>query len=122
MKYIMSVVLGSMLFAVDAHTLRAEDQDDVHPYLTEKFFVDLGAYFPNREVQFRVNGTLDAPNDNIDFGREFELDKSDETFALNFGWRFGEKWELATQYFTSSGGRSAVLDEDIEWGDVVFEQ
>ena len=69
MKYIISIVLVSMLFAVDAQSLRAEDQDDIHPYLTEKFFVDLGAFFPNREVQFRVNGTLDAPNDNIDFGR-----------------------------------------------------
>jgi len=122
MKYIMSVVLVSMLFAVDAQSLRAEDQDDVHPYLSEKFFVDLGAYFPNREVQFRVNGTLDAPNDNIDFGREFELGDSDQIFSLNFGWRFGEKWELGTQYFDASNGGGAVLEEDVEWGDVVFEQ
>ena len=122
MKYIMSIVLVSMLFAVDAQSLRADEQDDIHLYLTEKFFVDLGAYFLNREVQFRVNGTLDAPNDNIDFGREFELGESEQIFSLNFGWRFGEKWELGTQYFDASNGGGAVLEEDVEWGDVVFEQ
>ena len=122
MKVVISIVLVSMLFAVDTHALRAEDQDDVHPYLTQEFFVDLGMYFPNRTVAFQINGSLDTPNDIIDFQRDFELDRSDETFALNFGWRFGEKWELATQYFRSSGGRKAVLEEDIEWGDVVFEQ
>jgi len=122
MKYIMSVVLVSMLFAVDAHTLRAEDQDDVHPYLTEKFFVDLGAYFPNREVQFQVDGTLAGQNADIDFETAFGLDKSDQTFSLNFGWRFGEKWELGAQYFDASTGDGAVLEEDVEWGDVVFEQ
>jgi len=115
-------VLVSMFFAVDAQSLRADVQDDVHPYLTQEFFVDLGMYFPNRTVAFQVNGSLDTPNDIIDFHRDLELDRSDETFALNFGWRFGEKWELATQYFKSSGGRKAVLEEDIEWGDVVFEQ
>jgi hypothetical protein len=122
MKYSLGVVLISMLFAVNAQSLHAEEQVDVHPYLTEKFFVDLGVYFPNREVQFHVKGTLDVPNDNIDFEEEFELDKSDQTLSLNFGWRFGEKWELGAQYFDSSNGDGAVLEEDVEWGDVVFEQ
>ncbi len=41
MKNVIGVVLFSMLFAVDAQSLRAEEQDDIHPYLTEKFFVDM---------------------------------------------------------------------------------
>ena len=69
MKYVMSIVLLSMLFAVDTHALRAEDQVDVHPYLAQEFFVDLGVYFPNRTVGFRVDGSLDTPNDIIDFQR-----------------------------------------------------
>ena len=122
MKSLMSVVLVSMLFAVDTGALRAEVEDDVHPYLTDKFFVDLGMYFPNREVQFRVNGTLDTPNDIIDFESEVGLGKSDQIFSLNFGWRFGEKWELEAQYWAISTGENAVLESDVEWRDVVFEQ
>ena len=121
-KNVMGVVLFSMLIAVDAQSLHAEEQDDIHPYLTEKFFIDLGAYFPNREVQFRVDGSLNLPNDPIDFGGDLAVDKSDQMLSLNFGWRFGEKWELGTQYFDSSNDRTAVLEEDIEWEDVVFEQ
>ncbi len=122
LKNVIGVVLFSMLFAVDAKSLRAEEQDDIHPYLTAEFFVDLGVYFPSREVQFQVDGLLTGPNDDIDFEGEFGLDKSDQTFSLNFGWRFGEKWELGAQYFDASNGGGAVLEEDVEWGDVVFEQ
>ncbi len=121
-KNLMGVVLFSMLFAVDTQSLRAEEQNDIHPYLTEKFFVDLGVFFPSREVQFQVDGTLGMPNDDIDFDTEFGLDKTDEIFSLNFGWRFGEKWELGAQYFDASTGSGAVLEEDVEWEDVVFEQ
>jgi len=118
----MSIVLVSMLFAVDTDALRAEVQNEIHPYLTDKFFVDVGGYFPNREIQFQVDGTLDAPNDIIDFESEFGLKNSDRTFALNFGWRFGEKWQLGAQHWAASTGEEAVLESDVEWGDVVFEQ
>jgi len=121
-KNLMGVVLIGMLFAIDAQSLRAEEQSEIHPYLTETFFVDLGVYFPSREVRFQVDGTLAGQNADIDFETEFGLDKSDQTFSLNFGWRFGEKWELGVQYFDASSGDSAVLEEDVEWADVVFEQ
>ena len=121
-KYSLGVVVFSMLFAVEPQSLWAEEQNDIHPYLTETFFVDLGAYFPDRNVQLQVNGSLTAPNAPINFETEFGLDNSDQTFSLNFGWRFGEKWELGAQYFDVSSGGDTVLQEDIEWGDVVFEQ
>jgi hypothetical protein len=122
MKNVMGVVLFSMLFAADTDALRAEVQDDIHPYLKDKFFVDLGVYFPNREIQFQVDGTLGTPNEDIDFETEFGLDDSDQRFSLNFGWRFGEKWELGAQYFDGTNSADATLEEDVEWGDVVFEQ
>jgi len=122
MKSVMGVVLFSMLFVVDTNALRAEVRDDIHPYLTDTFFVDLGVYFPNREVKFQVDGTLDTPNDIIDFESEVGLRKSDQIFSLNFGWRFGEKWELEAQYWAISTGEESVLESDVEWRDVVFEQ
>jgi hypothetical protein len=45
---------------------------------------------------------------------------SDELFSVNFGWRFGEKWQLEGQYFAASGTRGAALEEDVEWKDVIF--
>lgn len=102
--------------------LRAEEHGDVHPYLTQKFILDTGVYFPDRETRISVDGPTVGANEEIDFQSEFGLDRSDETFSLNFGWRFGKKWELGAQYFELSGTRGATLDEDIEWNDVVFGQ
>jgi hypothetical protein len=56
----------------------------------------------------------------INFQSDLQDTRSDEIFSLNFGWRFGEKWQLGGQYFSSKGSREAVLEEDVEWGGLVF--
>ena len=118
----MGILLVSIFLIADTELLQAAEGDDVHPYLTQKFVLDTGVYFPDRKTGISVAGPVTGPNDPIDLEAQFGLDRSDETFSLNFGWRFGKKWELAAQYFQSSGDRSITLDEDIEWRDVVFGQ
>jgi hypothetical protein len=122
MKYAKKVFLLSVFIVAGTQLLHAEEHGDVHPYLTQKFILDTGVYFPDRELKISVDGPVGGPNEEINFQREFSLDRSDETFSLNFGWRFGKKWELGAQYFESSGARGRTLDEDIEWNDVVFGQ
>lgn len=112
-----------MLFAsVLASSAFAQEGRDLHPLLTEKFSVDVGVYFPDREVEIGVDGSaaLVGQQRDIDFSENFGLRKRDDLFALDFGWRFGEKWEIGAQYFESDGQRQAVLEEDVEWGDFVF--
>ncbi len=118
MKSLVSLLLLFALLAT--HSLRAQEQRDLHPYLTEKFFIDAGVFFPERSMKISVNGTVAGPGDEFDFEQSGGIEKTDETFSLNFGWRFGEKWQLGSQYFKSSGSSSVSLDEDVEWGDVVF--
>lgn len=98
----------------------AQDSSDTHPYLTDTFFLDIGLFFPDRELNLSVDGSTGGDNAIIDFGEEFRLKESDETFAIDLGWQFGERWRLVGQYFESSGSSTWILDEDIEWGDVVF--
>lgn len=114
------VVLGLLVLSCGAAPLGAEEQSGVHPYVDQKFFVDLGMYFPDREVKLTVNGSVVGPGNEIDFEERLGLKKSDETFSLNFAWRFGKKWQLETQYFASSGKTQSVLDEDVEWNDIIF--
>jgi len=94
-------------------------QDSVHPELSSRYSLDLGLFFPKREIQLKAGVTVPGARD-IDFGSEFGLEKRDQTFAIDFRWRFGEKWSLAAQHFSASSGASAVLDEDVEWNGVVF--
>lgn len=120
MRLTSALLLSSLLLAHFWQPARAADQDNVHPYLTEKFSLDLGMFFPDREFRIRVDGPVGGISDEIDVEGEFGLKRSDETFSLNFGWRFGEKWALQGQYFASSGTRGNVLQEDVEWKDIVF--
>jgi hypothetical protein len=111
-----------MVLLAVTNMVHSEEPSNIHPSLTDQFVLDLGMYFPERNVKIRVDGTVAVANRNIDFEKQVGLSKSDETFSADFGWRFGKKWSLLTQYFQSSGARGAVLNEDIEWNDVVFGQ
>lgn len=115
-------VLFWFLLMSGTNALHAQDQPDIHPYLTKKFFLDLGIYFPDRETRLGVDGSLSGANSDWEFAQATGVEDDDETFAMDFGWRFGKKWSLLAQYFKSTGATGAVLTEDVEWEDIVFAQ
>lgn len=101
----------------------AQDAAERHPFLTAKFALSAGMFYPDRSIRLRASGTLEpvtASDELIDFGEEFGISESDSTFAAEFSWRFTERWSFRMQYFDSEGESTAVLDEDIEWEDLVF--
>ncbi len=114
-----TLVVCLLCFAAPQLTDAAES-DNLHPYLERGFSLDLGIFFPDRELDLRVNGSLVGDNDEIDFDRRRRLEKSDEVFAAELSWRFRGRWSVVGQYFRSSDSTRAVLAEDIEWGNVVF--
>jgi len=111
-----------LLFMSACTSLHAQQQTGVHPYLTEKFFVDLGIYFPDRETTLGVDGGISGINDDFEFERVTGTKQDDETFSMDFGWGFGKKWALYGQYFKSTSATGAALTEDVEWRDFVFEE
>ena len=123
MKYTKNALVLVTLFIGSTMSPPAAAQDGVHPSLTEKFSLDLGVFFPERSVTMSVDGpVIGISGEDIDFETAFGLKKSDDVFSLNFGWRFGEKWQLGAQYFQSSGEQGKVLQEDVEWNDIIFGQ
>ena len=120
LRLLHGVVLSAALICSATQLAHAEEQSKEHPYLTEKFFIDVGIFYPERQFNISVDSTIPGPSDPIDFDAEIGARKSDELFSVNFGWRFGQKWQLETQYFAASGSRGAALEEDVEWGDIVF--
>jgi hypothetical protein len=99
----------------------AEDSEDVHPYLENGFSLDLGVFYPDKQLDLQVNGSVAGINEEIDIDESLRLKRGDETFSTQLSWRFGGRWSVIGQYFRSSDGRRAVLEEDVEWGDVVFD-
>ena len=95
---------------------------ELHPLLVNGFSMDIGVFFPRRTLGLSVDGTLTGEHREFDFDESFGLNKADETSAIELAWRFGEKWSFLGQYFKSTYGSTRVLQEDIEWEDVVFNQ
>jgi hypothetical protein len=99
----------------------AQDNHDVHPFLTKRYFATLGAFFPDRSFKFDVDGTTPSTEDEaVDFSEQFGLSGTDKTGAFEIGWRFRENWLLRGQYFRVDDSTTVALNDDIEWGDVVY--
>ena len=120
MKSAMQLMVFVILAFLIADPARAQSAEDFHPFLTDKFNIGIGFYRPDRNLTLRVDGT--EPEEEIDFDESFNLDEKETTGQLNFRWRFGEKWSFWGQYWNVDSSGGAVLEEDLEWEDVIFKE
>jgi hypothetical protein len=95
-------------------------ESEVHPFLSSKFTIQAGYYYPTQDLRLRVDGSLGGENVEFDFDEQINLPQEDDVFTLEMTWRFGKKWSLRMQHFQENRRHSAVLDADIEWGDTVI--
>ncbi len=97
----------------------AAEAEDRHPIFESPFTIDIGVFYPDRELDLRVNGTA-GMNDEIDFDKRRQFTSAGDIFATELSWRFRGRWSFVGQYFKAEDSNRAVLKEDIEWGNVVF--
>lgn len=125
----MKTALALVVFLIPI-LAQGQDVQPVHPYLGNKFFASAGIFLPNQNTRLGLETSVDitmpdpdpAPYETIDFEESFNYNSSDETASAEIGWRFGKKWQLRGQYFRVGSDTKATLDEDVEWGDVVFNE
>ncbi len=60
-----ALVFCALCLAVPQLTVAAEAEDR-HPSLESPFTIDIGVFYPDRELDLRVNGTIAGINDEID--------------------------------------------------------
>lgn len=116
----LACLAAALICLSTAGTAIAQEADDVHPILTSKYSINIGVFFPERSFEIGVDGSVPSIERDIDISEQFKLSSSETTQAYEIGWRFGKKWSLRGQYFKVGGSRSAVLDEDVVWGDYTF--
>ena len=117
-----NLLLFILLFST-VTLLFGQDDDGKNPILTERFVIEAGWFFPSENVDVGVSGSTDLEDfDNIDFDETLGLSGGQNTFNLHFKWRFSKSklWYLTGEYFRLSTEETVILNEEIEWEDVVY--
>ena len=99
----------------------ATAEDDKHPSLDSKYWITVGGYFPDHSVSLSVDGAGQIFAEEIDFEEAVDLPDRKALLTAELGWQFAEKWSVTAQYFETDRSRNFVLQEEIEWDDVIFE-
>lgn len=45
----------------------------VHPYLTERTFIDIGVFFPDRRLKLSADGSISGIQPFVDFNKDLRL-------------------------------------------------
>jgi hypothetical protein len=102
----------------------SDESDAIHPYLGSKYFASVGLFRSDQDVRLGLDGSVDVPegalSPYIDFAQSLGIKTTESTFSAEVGWRFGSKWQLRGQYFRIDDSTRATLEEDVEWGDAIF--
>lgn len=109
LTFVAFVVFSGMAVADDA----------VRQNVRPTYWLDVGMFFPERTLSFEAGLDSDGAR-GVDFHKALGLEEHDEVVAANFRWRFGDKWSVSGQYFQVSAQATALLNEDLEWNDMVF--
>jgi opacity protein-like surface antigen len=95
--------------------LPAYAQDEVHPFISDKFSVQVGVFLPSKKFELSVDGAVAGIDQEFDWEASTGTEDNDEVFMLEGKWRFGEKWSFRPQYYESDKSSKAVLEEDVYW-------
>jgi uncharacterized protein YfiM (DUF2279 family) len=97
------------------------DAQELHPQMTSKYWVGIGAYFAARDHEASADGTIiGGVNQILLFDQELGLDDGPSVFMAEFGWQFSKNWAVALQYFDSEQNASKTLEQTVEWKDVTY--
>jgi len=120
MNVLIRLIVISLFLSLLASPVAAQTADDYHPFLSDKFTLSVGAFWPKVDFTGQLDGS--DPGDGVDFDEVLNMSTSQTTPAIGFLWRFGEKWSLGAEAWTIDNSGKAVLEEDITWNDVTFRE
>jgi hypothetical protein len=123
MKHLVYLFIGMVLFSNPLFSQEEEkstQEEAKNPLLSDKFWIEVGAFFPTKHLQIGADGSL--PDDEIDFQHRFNLSENQITYFLNFEWRWNKKWRLTAESFAVYNASRATLDSTIVFDNTTFEE
>ena len=119
-----ALIAGSLLSTMFTAAAHGREDPTAVGFLNAKYFASVGLFAPDRKLRLGLDASFDItipqPDEFVDFSEQFDIKSRDETFSAEFGWNFGDRWQLRGQYFRVEDTQSAELNEDIQWGDYTF--
>jgi hypothetical protein len=79
------------LITVLATAEKAQASDEVHPFISSKYSIQVGAFLPRKDFKLTVEDTVPGIDREFDFEKATGFSEDDEVFVAEFKWRFGEK-------------------------------
>jgi hypothetical protein len=120
-KRLLQFLLCLVLIAlVQPGTALAQETPGVHPWLSDRFQLAVGAFARDQNFAIRADGS-DAEEE-IDFDETLGVDDEDVSGSLTFRWQFGRKWSLWGQAWKVDSTGAQVLPQDVEFEDLVFRE
>lgn len=116
MKYFTTLILAT--FCIITTNMLGQDALAKHPSLTKKFIISAGVFIPSKNIKVKANGS--TPNEEIDFGKTFDFNDNETTFAGTAKWRFAKNWNLGVEYYSVKNAATRSIEKDIEWNDYTF--
>jgi hypothetical protein len=122
MKKVIFLCVSTIALASVSSTVIAQDSD-YHPVLTDNFTLTAGAFRSDNTLKIATSDPGRLPRF-VDFDDTVGVDSSATIGNVELKWKFGSKrkWSIAGQYFSNNATGDAVLEEDVEWQDVVFNE
>jgi hypothetical protein len=87
--------------------------------LEDKFNVTLGTFILESNSRVRLDGPTGELGTDFDWEQNFGGSDANR-FRVDGAWRFADRHKVRAMWFNFSHNRSAVFDEEVDWGDVTF--
>ena len=120
MKTFNRLFLLALFTTLFSNSAAAQTADDYHPFLSDRFNIELGVFWPQIDFTAQVDGS--HPEDEVDLDEALNMNGSQAAASANFRWRFGKKWSFWAQAWSTNNTGKAELKEDVAWEDVVFKE
>ena len=123
MRLLLALPIALSLVSTGAFAQQG-DEEDVHPFLTNKFMLNVGVFFPDKDLNISagVNINLPEPDPRADLSNSVKLSESDSVGAFQFRWDFASRWWLDFEYFKTDTDVGIRLEKDLTWQDITFEE
>jgi opacity protein-like surface antigen len=110
---------GAALFLVLAGGV-APAQQVAHPGLTDRWTLQIGAYFPQVDTTASLNGTGGRVGTSINFEDDLNLTDRKVMPSILASVRLGERWRFEAEYLSLRRSGSRTISRTINWGDSTY--